>query len=215
MFPIEEFQRTMAQYRIFLVNPDHFPMEIDELLILSSPGVSSPVVRIGEATESCLVSIIKGRRAGPGHLHGHSLPHNGDIDLLLRRLIAELGHSSHPMVGPGQETGVVMVGQFVHGHLQRRSHKAAHMVAHRSHEGLMISQKVATEIIAVFLHSGQKPGQRFHESVIVHHGIPLVSLEPGTGLPVMLRQNDGLGIGLFDIFPEFLPEFMVVLVAEA
>ena len=124
MFPIEEFQRTMAQYRIFLVDPDHFPMEIDELLILSSPGVSSPVVRIGEATESCLVSIIKGRRAGPGHLHGHSLPHNGDIDLLLRRPIAELGHSSHPMVGPGQETGVVMVGQFVHGHLQRRSHKA-------------------------------------------------------------------------------------------
>ena len=61
----------------------------------------------------------------------------------------------------------------------------------------------------MLLHSRQEPGYRFHKGVVIHHRIPLVTLQPGGWIAVMLRQNDGVGIGTFHASAEIPPETVV------
>ena len=108
---------------------------------------------------------------------------------------------------------MIMIGQFVHGHLPAGHGKACGVVLHGAPETIGISQKILSEIVAVFLHSCQKPGHRLHKGIVIHHRIPLIALEPVTGIAVMLCQHDSIGIGLLHGFAEILPEVMIELLA--
>ena len=57
-------------------------MEGKHLPVLKAPGKRPAVVRIREAAESDFVSVIKSRRAGPGHLHNDRFPHDSRPDTL-------------------------------------------------------------------------------------------------------------------------------------
>ena len=61
----------------------------------------------------------------------------------------------------------------------------------------------------MLLHACEEPGHRLHEGGIIHDGIPLVALQPGSRVPVVLRQNDRVGIGGFYGVPELPPEGMI------
>ena len=63
----------------------------------------------------------------------------------------------------------------------------------------------------MLLHAGKKPGYRFHKRIIVHDRIPLVTLQPGGRITVMLCQNNCFRICLFHNFTEFSPELVIVL----
>ena len=114
----------------------------------------------------------------------------------------KLCHSSHPVVGSGQETGMVMVGQLIHGHLQRRRMKTvSYDGSWRPRKVLLISQQIIPVLIAVLLHTGQKPGQRLHKCIIVHHRIPLISLEPGARhLRNALPESMASGLASLTVF---------------
>ena len=127
----------------------------------------------------------------------------------LRRVGAQVSHPSHFPVRPGEKTGMVMVGQLVHGRYQRRIGEAAHVMLHGTAEAFRIAQQVVVAAIAVFFHAGQEPGHRLHEGVVVHHRVPLIALEPVAGVPVVLRQNDRLRVSRFHRLSEPFPEIMV------
>ena len=55
----------------FSVHPDRIPVELYQILVLMTPRIRSPVIRIGESTKSCLITIINCRRTDPGHLHNN------------------------------------------------------------------------------------------------------------------------------------------------
>ena len=59
------FDRACEKLPVFLVDTDHFPVEIDQLLIFMSPWVGSSVIRIGKATDARFVTIIN---RAPGHV---------------------------------------------------------------------------------------------------------------------------------------------------
>ena len=106
-----------------------------------------------------------------------------------------------------------MVGQLIHGNLPARRGKAGRMMPHGSPEALRISQQILPEIIAVLLHSCQKPGNRLHKGIIVHDGIPFIPLQPVPRISVMLRQNNRFRVCLLYSLPELLPEIMVKFLA--
>ena len=118
--------------------------------------------------------------------------------------------TSYHLIGPGKETGMVMVGQLVHGRHHRVGLHTAHMVSHGVKKSLTISPYAPVITVAVFLHAGQKPRDRFHERVVIHDGIPLIPLQPGSRIPVVLRQNQRLRIGLFYGLAEPAPEFVII-----
>ena len=68
-----------------------------------------------------------------------------------------------------------MIGQFIHRHLQRLRIKSRHIMPHGAKESICIPDKISSVFIAVFLHTGQKPGEWFHKCIVVHHGIPLIT----------------------------------------
>lgn len=103
-----------------------------------------------------------------------------------------------------------MVGKFIHGNLQGRGGKACHMVAHGPQEAVYIAIEISPVIVAVLLHTGQKPGDRFHKGVIIHNGIPFFASQPVFGISVVLRQNDCIGVGLFYGPTEGFPEKVIV-----
>ena len=84
------------------------------------------------------------------------------------------------------------------------------MIFHSTDKTVTVSQHSLAVLIAVFFHTGQKPGNRLHECVIVHDGIPLISLKPTLGLSIVFGQNDCIWIGFFYIFPEISPELMII-----
>ena len=106
---------------------------------------------------------------------------------------------------------MVVVGQLIHGGQYGGGLHAAHVVAHGVEKVLAVPPQLPAEAVAVLLHSGQKPGKGLHERVVVHHRIPLVSLQPGSRVAVVLRQNQGVGIDLLDRAAELAPKLVVVL----
>ena len=106
---------------------------------------------------------------------------------------------------------MIMVRELIHGAQKGRLHESAHMIAHGSEEGIRIPQLSVQEFIGVLLHPGEKPGNRLHKRVIVHDRIPLVSLQPLSRIPVMLRDDQSLRVGLLDFPAEGLPESVVEL----
>ena len=115
------------------------------------------------------------------------------------------------MVGPGQKTGMIMIIQLIHRRIKRWAIKAGHIVAHGVRKGLAVPQQIRTVFIAVLFHTGQKPGYWLHKGVIVHHRIPFISLQPGIGISIMFRQNQGIRIRFFHRFSEFFPETVIVI----
>ena len=61
----------------------------------------------------------------------------------------------------------------------------------------------------MLFHTGQEPGYRFHEGIIIHDAVPFMAVQPGGGVTVMLRNDQRIGIDGFDTVTEGLPEFMV------
>ena len=102
-----------------------------------------------------------------------------------------------------------MIGQLIHGGQQRRILKSGHMVNHGILKYLYIPLKIFSPFITVFLHSGEKPGNRLHEGAIIHHRIPLVTLQPFSRIIIMLRQNDCFRIRFFYRLSEISPETVV------
>ena len=197
--------------RIFLPDTNQFLMITDQLLILLSPGIRSPAIRIRKAADARLVAVIDGRRAVPGHHQGHCLTENGLGYSFLRRFAAQLIYPSHLMVGAGQEPGMIVVGKLVHGNQEGLACKGAGFLPQRVQERLRVIQKRRLTAIAVLLHAGQVPGDGLHKGIVIHDGIPLASLQPGGRVPVMLRVNHRVGVGLLHILPEIPPEFVVKL----
>ena len=56
---------------IFLVDTDHFFVECLKFFVFVPPWESSPVIRIGETTDTGFISIINSRSTRPGHLNGN------------------------------------------------------------------------------------------------------------------------------------------------
>ena len=191
----------------------HITVELQKFQILMSPRVSSPVIRIRPAAQPSLVAVVKGRRPGPCHLYHHRFPEHTVTDPLGSRLRSHSGNPAHGLVCPGQETGMIVVRKLIHGHHDGRHLHPAHMIIHSPEESFSIAIEMAVILIAVLLHSGQEPCDRFHKCIVIHNGIPFISLKPAVGISIMLRQNQRLRIRLFYGLPELLPEIMVKLTA--
>ena len=82
-------------------------------------------------------------------------------------------------------------------------------MAHGEFETLTVADGFRLVGIGMLLHACEEPGHRLHEGGIIHDGIPLVALQPGSRVPVVLRQNDRIGIGGFYGVPELPPEGMI------
>ena len=104
-----------------------------------------------------------------------------------------------------------MIIQFIHGRMQGRGEKAGLMIPHGVKKAVAVAQKILPVAVAVLFHTGQKPGYRLHESIIIHHRIPLIPLKPRARLPIVFCQDQRVRIGLFHGLTEFFPEGMVKL----
>ena len=204
----------MPQHPVLFVHADRRAVKGQHQQILTPPGVRAAVIRIRETADPRLISIVKGRSSRPGHLHDNRLPHHLRTHVLTRRRAAKTVHTPDLVIRPCQKTRMVMVRQLIHRGLQRRSRKRRHVIPHRAKKDVRVSKHFLPEIIAVFLHPGEKPRQGFHERVIIHHRIPLVSPKPARSIPVMLRQNQCIRVRLLDRLAEFAPERVVVLLAK-
>ena len=89
------------------------------------------------------------------------------------------------------------------------------MVIHGAEKAHTVTVKSTVVLIAVLLHTSQKPGQRLHEGIIVHDRIPLIPRQPAAWISVMLSQDNCLRVCLLDMLAEFLPELVIVLAAVA
>ena len=119
------------------------------------------------------------------------------------------------MVRPGKETGMIMVGQLIHGDLKRRSEHTGHVVPHGAHKVVRISPQICPPLITVLLHSCQEPGERFHKCIIVHDAVPLISLQPVDRVAIVFCQDQRIGVCALHFFSETLPEHMVIFIAAA
>src|SRR5699024_3463409 len=149
----QKFYRSSQQFTILLVYPYDIFMKSDQFLVFSSPGIGSPIIRVGKTAESCFVSIIDGRRSRPCHLDYHSLPEDGLVYILLGSFTSQIFYPSHFMIGSCKETGVIMIRQLIHGSHQRRRIETGHMIFHRADKTVTISQHALVKFITVFLHS--------------------------------------------------------------
>ena len=109
---------------------------------------------------------------------------------------------------------MVMIGKLVHGCIESRHVKRTHMVLHGADERPAVPVQILPVFVAVLLHAGEEPGDRFHERVIVHDGIPFVSPKPAFRIAVVFRKDQRFRIRLFhcpaEIFPELMVEFIGV-----
>ena len=210
LFSQKAFYRTCAKGRVASVNPGHIPVKFYQLLILPSPGVGSPAVWIRPAAESCLVPIVQRGRPRPGHQHHNALSERAIADSLRSRLRSSRIQPPCPAVRPGHKPGMVMVGKLVHRRQPRGHRHIRPVIGHRAPEAVRIPQKILPEIVAVLLHSRQKPAHRLHKRIVIHHSIPLVALQPPGRVAVMLRQNERVRICLAHRVAEFFPETMVI-----
>ncbi len=96
-----------------------------------------------------------------------------------------------------------MVIQLVHCRQKRRCIEPGAVVTHGITEALCISFQFLPVLIAVFLHTGQKPGNRLHKRIVVHHRIPLIALQPRAHISIMLSKNNCLRIVFFTTLRNF------------
>ena len=87
------------------------------------------------------------------------------------------------------------------------------MMLHGTDKGLTVTVEVFPVLIAVFLHSCQKPGHRLHKSVIVHNRIPLITQKPALRISVVFCKDHRIRISLFYRFSELFPEMVVKIIA--
>lgn len=133
------FDRACEKLPVFLVDTDHFPVEIDQLLIFMSPWVGSSVIRIGKATDTCFVSVVDRWCARPCHLDRNSLTHDSLIDTLIGCFAAHCVHTTDLFVGSCQKTRMIVVGKLIHRDLQRwRCHRCT-VMDHCAPEAVRIS----------------------------------------------------------------------------
>ena len=193
--------------------PYHLFVKLKQLPIFFTPRIGSSIVRICKPTQAHFVSIVNRRSSYPCHLNCHRFSHNRTVDSFLRSLRSHMFGAADNMIRTGQESGMIMIGQLVHCHLQRRCKHACHKVTHRTYKIIRISPQICPAFIAVFLHSGKEPCQRLHKRVIVHDTVPLVTLEPFNRISVMLCQDQCIRIRLFYLFSETFPKHVVIFIA--
>ena len=116
------------------------------------------------------------------------------------------------MICPRQKAGMIVIGQLIHGHLQRRGLHRSHMMPHHIDKMVRISPQILPPLVAVFLHPGKKPCERLHKCIVVHHRIPLIALKPFSWISIVLRKDECLRVRLFGNGPEFLPKLVIELI---
>ena len=89
------------------------------------------------------------------------------------------------------------------------------MMLHRIHKMVCISEKIAAIFITVFLHPGQKPGDRLHKCIVIHNAVPFIALQPVTRISIVLGKDQCMWICFFYCLTKFLPKFMIVLIASS
>ena len=83
---LQHFQGTGTQFLVFTAQADNILVKRQQHLILMSPGIGSPVIRIRESADTGFISVVDRRCARPGHLDHNALPEHCLIDALLRSL---------------------------------------------------------------------------------------------------------------------------------
>ena len=129
--PLKHLNRTFPEHRVSLVDPDHFSVKCDQLLIFMPPRIRTSVVWIRKSAHAGLVAIINSWCARPRHLHNDRLTHNCHIDIFIGRFCPQFLHTADSVIRSRQESGMVMIRQFIHGNLQGRRHHIAHVMTYR------------------------------------------------------------------------------------
>ena len=106
---------------------------------------------------------------------------------------------------------MIVITELVHGAHEGRPGEMGHLVLHDAEEGGAVLKKIIAIGIGMLFHTGQEPGDRFHESIIVHHGVPLPAVEPGSRISIVFRENDSIGIDGFNTGVELPPEPVIEL----
>ena len=194
---------------------DQVPVEIDELLVFMSPGISPAVIRISPAYLTSFISVVDGGGAGPGHLDRDGLPEDPLVDAGGSGTGTQCSNPADHPVGTGQEAGVIMVGELVHRAHEGRIFESGHLVRHDSEESRAILVQIIPVGVGMLFHAGEEPGYRFHKGIIIHDAVPFTAVQPGGGITVMLRHDQRVGIDGFDTGTEVLPEFVVEVSAVA
>ena len=177
-----------------------------------APGVGPAVVRVGKTAQPRLVAVVDGRGTGPGHLEQYSLAHDLHVDIGHGRFSSQIMGAADDAVGAGQKARVVVVGEFIHADAQSCiGHGILVHVQDRPPEGVGITVVLLSLGVAVFLHAGEEECDGLHEKLVVHDGVPFFALQPVLGVSVVLGQNDGVRVCLFDSLAEALPEVVVKL----
>ena len=174
------------------------------------PWISPSIIRISKSADPGLIPVINRRRTRPRHLNDYRFPHDGYINALIGCLCPQGIRPSHLLVGSGKESGMVMVGKFIHCYMERGGGEAGHMMVHCPYKAVCIAVQVAPVIVAVLLHTCQEPCHRLHKGIVIHDRIPLFTVEPFPWRTIMLCQHYGIGICLPDSPSEFSPEIMVI-----
>ena len=171
-----------------------------------TPRISSSIVRIRPSADTGLIPIVNSRCSRPRHLHDHSLPHNSIMDAFFSCLCPFALNSSNLSIGSCKESWMIVIGQLIHGHIERIILKAWHMMTHSTFKCLRIAQQIISSLITVFFYTGQEPCDRLHKCLIVHHGIPFIPFKPWSRICIIFSQNQGIRICFFDCFSETFPE---------
>ena len=84
---IQVLIRKLVSYGVQTgLQADNILVKRQQHLILMSPGIGSPVIRIRESADTGFISVVDRRCARPGHLDHNALPEHCLIDALLRSL---------------------------------------------------------------------------------------------------------------------------------
>ncbi len=201
---------TSLQHRVTLMHTAEVIMELDQLEVLVAPRVRTAAVRLGPAGHAGFVAVVEGRCARPGHLHHRpqTIECRGNANIRSGRTAR--ADAADGLVCPRHKAAVVMIRELVHRAENRVLRHAGHMVEDRVEEHLTVPAHRLVFRVGVLLHTGQEPGHRFHEGIVVHDGIPLVTLQPAERVAVVLGEDDGLRIRFFHHHAELLPEHVVV-----
>ncbi len=187
-----------------------YPVIKDQVLVLMAPWIGPAVIGISKASHTGFIAVVDRRRPRPGHLQQDCLPHDLHIDALECRCRSQPVRPPHNAVGPCQEAGVVMIGQFIHSDPERIiGHGIPVHAGDRPPEGIRIAIAFLIAGVAVLFHAREEKCDRLHEELIVHDGVPLIPLQPHLGVRVILGDNDCLRVRLFDRLAKPLPETVV------
>ena len=149
---MQPFRGSALKFGVFTVHPDNRFVEFNQLAVLPAPGIGPPVVRIRKPAQPRLVAVINRGRPGPGHLDHHRLHQDRLVDVLVGRLRSQVIGTPHLMVGPGQKTRMVVVGQLIHGSHPGRHGHAGPVIGHGIEKVIRVAQQVHPAVVAVLFH---------------------------------------------------------------